>query len=568
MFYWNSGFILAVVLLCTACSGPSDALGSNEHSVQANDSLLNDPTVLYVFDQGAPSNDVVIGPHARVFFPGCVTFNDRNVTILEGTQLTFAEGACMIFDGTSRLVVRGTQQDSVYFRPSNGGRQWGYSSGNYSAGLEFYTYNSGESSIAYAVIDSATTGVWAKNNKGLEVIHSRISHSSIQGLHFAGKESLAPNGIRHCTFQDNAQNDIFITQPNNLLRLGDSISAQSNVKITVTSGTIDTVGTISNPGSPIKVLGEITISEVNGNSGVTVSSGTAFLMDTSAGWWINWGNLTMEGSETSPIRLSPARTGSYWKGIKANGPVVLHYVELDSALIGLQAINKSSVEIKHSLIRGCKKIGLESKEGSAILVDSGLTFTRFVDNTLHASLPPGDLASFGDSNSFTSPEAIKIAYGSKISQSLLIRDYGVPYHVVSLFEALADSTITITLEPGVHMYFAPGARLFLGKNAQLFAEGSASDSIVFDELEPGQGWGGSSFDAGGVTFSFNAGNIHNMSYVSLRNAWQGIYLDGSAELRISNSSLVNNKRSGVYVGKNATLVEGEGMSYVGNGNSN
>ncbi len=120
------------------------------------------------------------------------------------------------------------------------------------------------------------------------------------------------------------------------------------------------------------------------------------------------------------------------------------------------------------------------------------------DNTIQNNLYPVHLLGGGVAPGSTLPATGNInnyvhgGVGTALGQ-ITFADTGLFYRI-DLDPAFPALDGQLTIEPGVHVKFSPGAELFLYVSGRLIADGLPDNPIVFEPLEPAAPWWGLAFD--------------------------------------------------------------------------
>ncbi len=128
---------------------------------------------------------------------------------------------------------------------------------------------------------------------------------------------------------------------------------------------------------------------------------------------------------------------------------------------------------------------------------------------------------------------------------------------------LIDGSSTLTIPSGVHLFFAPGKEITVQPGSKIIANGTSSQPIRFERLDPTQAWGQVYMNGSGNQFTwclFDGGNKNvgilsknnTFSNCTFRNGWRGISSGanndgsgGSSSFTLNNCMIEDNSTVGV-----------------------
>ncbi len=567
----------------SSSSSSSDNLASSSSQftsdISTSDTALLDTTIRYEWKSSNMVSDMIIGRKAQVHFSSCVTIN-KKLTIREGARLFFDENACLLVMGADgKLLVEGTSTDSVYFVPAQSGKFWG--GGTTYGAISVLSSAATGSSIAYAVIDSATTGILLERENGLDLSHTAVRNSKEFGIKITGDNALHTNGMTSIHFQDNGIGAIATAKPDNLLHMDSSLSFSGNgAKIILQGGSFTQSGTIPSLTAPYVVQKAITASHTTKPIELTIAAGSQWLFYEQAYLAIGKNaKLHIAGEKSASVRMNTAEPGKFFGidgalsnagGIRFSADALaessIEFLELDSAENGIIVKRENGLSIHNSAIAHCAKYGLYLSADNAIAAE-GIADNQFSENGLHhIYATPSSIINMAHNTFSGTNQGILLRKGT-IDKTASLTKQDVPYYVTGqIIVKSSTQVISLTIEPGVHLLFNTDSYLQFDGGAKLLAKGTATDSVFFTNAVAGSYWGkgtsGSSNSYSGLDFS-TIGN--ELQYVVIDGAWTGIYND-KASVTVSNSSIRNCMNYGIYKTSAASsFMELTDVSFSNNG---
>jgi hypothetical protein len=295
---------------------------------------------------------------------------------------------------------------------------------------------------------------------------------------------------------------------------------------------------------------------------LTIEQGARLLMNEGSYLRVNGGKLTINGTQSRPVQIKNADTGNYWGPVdplyggitidsNANPQTSITWCVIDSATSGISC-KKDGLSITHATISNAQHNGIVFyKSGPA---DSAhFTGNAFINNGSGKADYPlvidaASLTRLAGDGVFAnnSQQAVKVygqGRGNLVTESGTWRKHPVPYVFTYSYAYLEDSSgVTITIEPGTRFLFQEDCYIVVGRGT-LIAQGTATDSIFFENQVSGARWG----FAGGLQFTqFSPANsVVRYCHISFAKE-NGIYLDTGPET-VSKCTINDCERYGIYM---------------------
>jgi len=556
---------------------------------------------------GAITYDSAGGPYTftcnRVYINGSVTIaagtqatikgyfeitQTGTLTIGQGARLLMNEGSYLWVHG-GRLNINGTQTNPVRIKNSETGKYWGPSDPAFGGICIDYNTNL-SSSINWCQIDSATNGI-SCDKDGLSITNTTVRYSKLNGMIFyrcGPKDSASFTGN---TFVHDGSTALYYPLVINapfLARLSGSgtftENAQQAIRVacTNTSDYANESGIWRRHAVPyVFTDGYVAVGNSDGVA-ITIQPGTHLLFTEDAYIWINKGKLTAEGTASDSIFFKNAEPGKFWGstdeaygGItftgSANATSSLSYCVFDSAKNAV-SVDCDKMSITHTTVRNAQHNGIIFYESGP--ADSAhFIGNAFIKNGSGSSDYPlvidaADLTRLPGDGAFTSnsQQAIKVycqGSSNQVTESGTWRKHSVPYVFAYSYADLENSSgVTITIQPGTRLLFQADAFINVGRGI-LIAQGTASDSIIFENQITGTRWGWE----GGLQFSENSPTNSAIQYCRISFAKNdGIFLD-IQPVTVSKCSINDCKEYGIYMYKASASanVELSSITFSNNG---
>ncbi len=235
------------------------------------------------------------------------------------------------------------------------------------------------------------------------------------------------------------------------------------------------------------------------------------------------GSLSAVGTADEPILFTSSAAvpaAGDWKAIVihsgANSATIEHaIIEYGGASFNVPdygccteaalLVNNSAVTLRNTIF---------ADNVSGVLFKNGGSAVAFSDNSFsgHSEWPvqieASQVGTLTGPNTFDSDDVVAVA-GGIVSSDATWNNLGAPYEVLESVQVQDDSAPTLTIAPGVSMYFAEDAYLSVGDEAQgsLMVVGTAEAPILFSSAKAVQGpgdWQGLlvNLDAIAATFEY------------------------------------------------------------------
>jgi hypothetical protein len=510
------------------------------------------------------SGDLTLAQGETLVLGGKLTIKNGTLTIEKGARIFLAEGAYIdIYDGAN-ILVQGTEEDSVHFKPFEKGKYWG---ANLYGGIYIASGAATDNTIQYAVMDSAITAVRCEREDGLAVANSTFKRSKKQGL------ELGKNALTSATgnaFSDNKLYSIY-SDASNIGNMGEDnnldkgIAVEGNVQSSVTW-----------PGLKYVILGNVDIGEYEVSAGeiLTIAPGAELLFKEDAYFEVQYGmSLQALGTAENPIVFKTADAGKYWGfgssntysgGIwiddEAGTDNIFDFVVMDSANTAIYAERENGLIVTNSSFTNNQYQGLILKENVLKSLDS-CTFmgNRLYDLYTHASNIGGMSAQQTQEKGF----AIMASTISKNATWPALKYMILETISAGEYEESKDQVLTISA--GAELLFKENSYIEVQYEMSIQALGSAEKPIVFKSGEAGKYWGfgSSSTYSGGIWIDDEAGTANILDHVHFDSANTAVYSERENGLTVTNSRFTNCKFQGLQLKRNA-LTTMDQNEFTGN----
>jgi len=328
---------------------------------------------------------------------------------------------------------------------------------------------------------------------------------------------------------------------------------------------------------------------VENGATLTIEAGTKIMFEANTSLQVceDASALVAEGTESDPITLTGVQQqDGFWRGVafySNNQKNKMSYVEVaygGGDTWGISGSNQgasvmlesgSRLSLSNSTIRNSGSYGLYGNGGTNL---SGFASNTFENNAEAPVLISAKAAGFIDGNSSFASDSYVGVYAQDVTSDLTLTRLagGVPYRFSGTTSVKNGAQLSI--DAGVQMEFASGAGLEVSDNSSsLVAEGtSATDStIVMTGAQKQAGfWRGVAF------YSNNQKN--KMSYVEVAygggdtwgisgsNEGGNVVLEDGSQLALTNSSITDSGRWGVWLNGNGVTFDDTGTTYQNNSN--
>lgn len=235
----------------------------------------------------------------------------------------------------------------------------------------------------------------------------------------------------------------------------------------------------------------------------------------------------------------PDYSGGIWIQAEAGTENEISYLELDSATTGIMIQRENGLKMDHSTLSSNLYFAIHAYADNSLLAN-GLVYNKFVNNGVHhVMVQPSDMVHWGAGNTFVGDsKGVLVDYGVLSESGTLIK-LDVPYYIQDyMVVENPSSNITLTIEPGAHLFFSEMAYIQMDERATLHAVGLWLRAL--------------------------SGSAHQLEYVSIRNAKTGVYVEEGSSLAIDHSSVVESQFYG-WIKETGTMVNmGTHMNFSGN----
>jgi len=326
---------------------------------------------------------------------------------------------------------------------------------------------------------------------------------------------------------------------------------------------------------------------LNGPNRLTISPGVTIKFANNISFSIN-NNATLiaKGTEILPILFTSERSGPQpgdWGNVvigKCDGSILEHCIFEyggNSASWGM-VTTSCEMTINDCIFRNSKFTGLWLYGTPGFVEFSGNQFINCANSDVDQHPMRADhlveLRNIGTGNIFNNTVQNKgiLVMGSTLSRNVTLTKTNVPYYFQQETRLDSESTVTLTIEPGVQIKMMQQARINVDKNGKLLAQGLPNDRIKIEGLVNQKGY----WDY--IVFHGNIleGNI--LEYCDIINGgrytsgWEGaIYLYGTRadQVAIKYCHIAKTLGYGIYFyGNSEAVLEGNTFEDCGMGNTN
>ena len=433
--------------------------------------------------------------------------------IIEPGITVYVDFGCPITVGVDGSISAvGTMDEPITFTRSVSGSAWG--------SLEISS-NSPMNHLAYCNVSGATNGIIIAHystNQGIAVIDNCIVRDNQRhGIYaeFARRDGTRMTTIRNCYMYGNLVGQLVINEsvaldseaPN---YFHDPLSADGpdpadpanrikflgNITLPVTLGSTEVPyfipdSTLLDVGAKLEIL-----------DGVTLVFGSESYLRVNAG-----GSLHADGTEAAPVVFTGTeKISGYWRGLQfhdsnsvdnlldhviieyAGGGGVLSYAEARANLVLTKNTSTSRIRISNTTLRHSSRYGL--------YVDPSLAIDLFEANTCTANaagavyIDANSVHLLGNDSDYSGNTIDVIAIDeTTITASQNWKDLGVPFRQVSVDGRIEiTSGANLTLDPGVTIEFAQGARLYINGTGSLSVIGTSENPVILTGQQKQSGY--------------------------------------------------------------------------------
>lgn len=374
-------------------SGPKDTLsfikdsitnnGGYPLSIQANE-VVNLPGETFFSGNAKQLIEVRNGPVEKngtwrkhmvpYFFNGAINIGSEagvSISVNPGTVLMFDQSAYLEigYTETASFIANGTATDSIRFISGATAAYWGYGGTN-GGGLWFGSKTTGNSSLQYCVIDSATAGIYV-TDATLAISNCRITNNQQNGIVFYNASPKDSAGFLNNVITKNGAYGITIPASKLGKLSGTGLVAGNALGgIFVTGDEVESSATWKKHDAPYIVKDKVAIGSENGTPVVTIMPGTRFELLQDAYFEIGYsgsGALIANGTATDSIVFTTHTDGVFWGyggsdggglwvGSEAAGTTSFTYCIIEKATAGVY-LNKAAT-VKNCSIRNNEGFGI------------------------------------------------------------------------------------------------------------------------------------------------------------------------------------------------------------------
>jgi len=579
---------LSLLLICTALLlAGCDSAGSN-----GGDPPPSDPTdpaeELPGTIDGTIRSDSTLTADQDYVVSGLVSVEDgATLTIEPGADLRFEAGAGLLIGSNSVLSADGRADAPIRMTATEGNEEAGWwagigiYSGNANNLLNHVEVRHGGGSVAGNSLEAANVIVGV--DAALTLTNSTIAESAAYGL-YLDKAEADLDAFSNNTFADNVDAPVYIP----FSEIGDLDSGSSFPS----RATVRVRGTVLSADATVDSLqGDTPYRFTNGNAVIrdgatlTVHPGVEMTFASGLGLVSN-ATLSAEGTAANPITMTATagnEEAGWWAGIgiysdnpnnrldhvevrHAGGTVVGDALEAANVVVGVRA----ALTLTNSTIAESGAFGVYLDKADAEL--DGFSDNSFSENAdAPVYIPFDEIGDIDTGSTFADGTTVRVLgtglSGGSVTVDPLRGD--TPYRFTST-PAVNNST-EMTIEPGVEMTFASDVGFQV--QSTLSAEGTPADPITMTATAGNaqRGWW-----RGIAFYSDNPNNL--LENVEVRHAGRGtlgvvpeaanVAVAVDAALQLSNSTVTESGRHGVFCDGNQALLTGSGNTIQSNDGQN
>lgn len=388
-------------------SGPKDTVSFIKDSITGNggyplsiqaDNVINLSGETFFGGNTEQSIEVRNGPVVKsgtwrkhmipYFFNGAVEIGSEagvTISVNPGTVLMFDQSAYLEigYTQTASFFANGTAIDSIRFISGATAAYWGHNEGNM-GGLWFGSSTTGNSSLQYCVIDSATTGIYA-TDASLTISNCRITNNQQNGITFDYASPKDSAGFLNNVITKNGAYGITIRAPKlgNLSGTG-SVAGNALGGIFVEGDYVESSATWKKHDAPYIVKGTVAIGSEKGAPAVTIMPGAKFELLQEAYFEIGYSNagaLIANGTATDSIVFTSHNDGVFWgySGDNAGGLWVGDGAATTTSFTYC-IIEKATAGVYLDMAATVKNCTIRNNEGFGIVIADEGTDANVSDN--------------------------------------------------------------------------------------------------------------------------------------------------------------------------------------------
>lgn len=266
------------------------------------------------------------------------------------------------------------------------------------------------------------------------------------------------------------------------------------------------------------------------------------------------GRLRAAGDPGNPVWFhGESDAAGYWQGIEVGSGGT---AELDNVIVRHGGHNDwSNVYLDGDGQAALTNVLSERSSTSGLIAETGTTLSacsanEFNRNEAYAiSIPTTHVGSLDGTSAYTGENATDAVHVFHQEVTSDASWPALPYHLSGNVHRLAGA---VTVTPGAQFTVGPGGRIQVQQSGSLTAEGTSDSPITFAGETGATGyWQGIRFRSNTPTNSLDHVEVAHGGH----NDWSNVYLDGNAQVSITNSSFAQSSTSG--------LVAESGTSFSG-----
>jgi hypothetical protein len=313
-----------------------------------------------------------------------------SISVNPGTVLMFDHGAFLEigYAQSASFIANGTATDSIRFISGATAAYWGYKSSNRGGGLWFGSKTTGNSSLQYCVIDSATAGIYV-TDATIAISNCRITNNQQNGIMFYNASPKDSAGFLNNVITKNGAYGITILA-SKLGKLSGTGSVAGNALggIFVEGYNVESSATWKKHDAPYIVKGTVAIGSENGTAVVTImpvpdlnccKMHTLKLAMPFRCTYCKWYRYRLDSlyypHRWSLLGYDGPKAGGLWVGSEAASTTSFTYCIIEKATAGVY-LNKAAT-VKSCTIRNNEGFGIMiGAEGA----DANVSGNVYLDN--------------------------------------------------------------------------------------------------------------------------------------------------------------------------------------------
>jgi hypothetical protein len=317
---------------------------------------------------------------------------------------------------------------------------------------------------------------------------------------------------------------------------------------------------------------------VTAEAGVVLQFATNRSFDIRSG-----GQLELAGTAAAPVRLTSQDPVATWKGVRLNDSQgssnAWSYAVIDRAgddeWTGAD-YSAAAVYLDGSTTLQMDNVSISNSESHGLIAFAEVEFSfsagSFEGNETPAYLHPQVVSSIGADATFSANanDYIRVTFGNN---DVVTGTHSWPAHRYRV-EQRSQVEGDVTIAPGAVFEFAQDVSLIVESGATLTAVGTDSAPIEFRGAANTRGyWKGIEIESGGTGTPVTIGATFDHCTISDAGgqAWSGaaeslaaVYLQDTSAAKITNTTIRNSGRYGLWAGNNARLPEFGSNTFSGN----